>query len=90
MGLSTTLFPLVKLKYANFVMYMVIFGTCEGCIVGTVSTLVAHVVGRQRISPAIGLLFFSVALPLTAGPLIAGLLSDVCCSKVYVILTLQV
>lgn len=72
MALSTIFCPFVSSHYAGFAMYMVLFGTCEGCIVGTAPTLVACIVGRHRISPALGLLFFSFAAPLTAGASFAG------------------
>lgn len=72
MAATTMLCPFVSSAYVGFALYMVIFGICEGCIVGTVPTFVAHVVGRQRISPALGLLFFSFAAPLTAGASFAG------------------
>ena len=73
MALSTILCPFVSSAYVGFATYMVIFGICEGCIVGTAPTLVAHIVGRHRISPALGLLFFSFATPLMAGASFAGM-----------------
>ena len=73
MAVSTMLCPFVASEYAGFAVYMIVFGVGEGCVVGTAPTVVAHVVGRQRISPALGLLFSSFAAPLTAGPYFAGM-----------------
>jgi MCP family monocarboxylic acid transporter-like MFS transporter 10 len=73
MALSTILCPFVSSEYAGFAVYMVVFGICEGCIVGTAPTLVAHIVGRHRISPALGLLFCSFAVPLMLGASFAGM-----------------
>ena len=72
MALSTILCPFVAGRYVGFALYMIIFGTGEGCIIGTAPTLTAHIVGRKRMSPALGLLFFSFAGPLMAGPFFAG------------------
>ena len=73
MALATTLCPFVSSEYAGLVVYMIIFGVCEGCIVGTVPMVVADIVGRHKISSAIALLFSSFAAPLTAGPTFAGM-----------------
>lgn len=73
MALVTVFCPFVSSEYAGLVAYMIIFGVCEGCIVGTVPTVVADIVGRRRISSAVGLLFFSFAGPLAAGPAFAGM-----------------
>lgn len=73
MALSTILCPFVATEYVGFALYMVIFGMGDGCMVGTAPTLIAQIVGKRRISPAIGLLFFSFAGPLTAGPYFAGM-----------------
>ena len=73
MALVTIFCPFVSSAYVGFVVYMIIFGVCEGCIVGTVPTVVADIVGRHRISSAVGLLFFSFAVPLAAGPAVAGM-----------------
>ena len=77
MALSTICCPFVSSEYAGLAVYMIIFGICEGCIVGTAPTLVAHIVGRQRISPALGFLFFWFAPPLMLGAMFAGMYSMV-------------
>ena len=73
MAVSTILCPFVATDYVGFAFYMAIFGMGDGCMVGTAPTLTAHIVGKSRISPAIGLLFFTFAGPLTVGPSFAGM-----------------
>ena len=70
-GLSTLLCPLLK-NYAGLVGYALIFGFFDGCFVGQVAVITADVVGRDKLSQAVGNMFGTLAIPMSLGPPLAG------------------
>ena len=70
-GVTTLLCPLVK-NYAGLVGYALIFGFFDGCFVGQVAVITADVVGRDKLSQAVGNMFGTMAIPLSLGPPLAG------------------
>ena len=71
MGISNTLLPLMK-THATIVCYCVVWGTFEGCYVALCAVLTADIVGLNKLSSGVGVLFGLKSIPLTGGPALAG------------------
>lgn len=71
MGISNTLLPLMK-THGTIVCYCLVWGTFEGCYVALCAVLTADIVGRDKLSSGVGVLFGLKSVPLTGGPALAG------------------
>ena len=71
MGVANTLLPLMK-TYATIVSYCVVWGIFEGCYVALCAVLTADIVGRDKLSSGVGVVFAIKSIPLTGGPTLAG------------------
>ena len=71
MGISNTLLPLMK-TYGTIVCYCIVWGAFEGCYVALCAVLTADIVGRNKLSSGVGVLFGIKSIPLTGGPALAG------------------
>ena len=71
MSISTTLLPVGR-GYPQLVAYALIFGLAEACFVVLIPLVTKHIVGVQKLSPALGSLFMIMAIPTMLGPPVAG------------------
>nr|XP_055033838.1 monocarboxylate transporter 8 [Misgurnus anguillicaudatus] len=60
----------------GLVVVLVIMGLCDGCFITIMAPIAFELVGPMQASQAIGYLLGLMAIPMTAGPPIAGLLHD--------------
>lgn len=75
LGLASILIPLC-LQFEGLVAACLLLGLCDGCFITLMAPVAFELVGPQRASQAIGYLLGLMALPMTAGPPLAGLLHD--------------
>ncbi|XP_045546020.1 vegetative cell wall protein gp1 [Salmo salar] len=75
LGLASMLVPLC-VRFEGLVAVCLLLGLCDGCVITLMAPVTFELVGPQRASQAIGYLMGLMALPMTAGPPLAGLLHD--------------
>ncbi|CAB1332995.1 unnamed protein product, partial [Coregonus sp. 'balchen'] len=75
LGLASMLVPLC-VRFEALVAVCLLLGLCDGCAITLMAPVTFELVGPQRASQAIGYLMGLMALPMTAGPPLAGLLHD--------------
>ncbi|XP_030637052.1 monocarboxylate transporter 8 isoform X2 [Chanos chanos] len=75
LGLASILMPQCAV-FEGLVAVCVLMGLCDGCFVSLMAPIAFELVGPHRASQAIGYLLGIMALPMTAGPPLAGLLHD--------------
>uniref|UniRef100_A0A4W4F606 Major facilitator superfamily (MFS) profile domain-containing protein n=1 Tax=Electrophorus electricus TaxID=8005 RepID=A0A4W4F606_ELEEL len=75
LGLASILVPQC-LTFEGLVVVCVLLGVCDGCLLTLMAPVAFEVLGVQRASQGIGYLLGLMALPMTAGPPLAGLLHD--------------
>ncbi|XP_062391847.1 monocarboxylate transporter 8-like [Sardina pilchardus] len=75
LGLATILMPQC-VAFEALVAICGLLGLCDGCFISLMAPVAFTLVGPQRASQAIGYLLGLMALPMTAGPPLAGLLHD--------------
>ena len=72
LGLASMLVPLC-VRFEGLVAVCLLLGLCDGCVITLMAPVTFELVGPQRASQAIGYLLGLMALPMTAGPPLAGL-----------------
>ncbi|XP_028816713.1 monocarboxylate transporter 8 [Denticeps clupeoides] len=75
LGLMSMMIPLCWV-FEGLVVVCIFLGLCDGCFITIMAPIAFELVGPMRASQAIGYLLGLMALPMTAGPPIAGLLHD--------------
>ncbi|KAJ8014902.1 hypothetical protein DPEC_G00020600 [Dallia pectoralis] len=75
LGLMSILIPLCTV-FEGLIVVCVFLGLCDGCFITIMAPIAFELVGPMQASQAIGYLLGLMALPMTAGPPIAGLLHD--------------
>uniref|UniRef100_A0A3Q3JGK9 Monocarboxylate transporter 10 n=1 Tax=Monopterus albus TaxID=43700 RepID=A0A3Q3JGK9_MONAL len=75
LGLMSMMIPQCDV-FEGLVVVCVFLGLCDGCFLTLMAPIVFELVGPMQASQAIGYLLGLMALPMTAGPPIAGLLHD--------------
>ncbi|EDO32534.1 predicted protein, partial [Nematostella vectensis] len=74
-AVATCLFPLAK-SYAAFLTYAIVQGFFDGGFSVLLGLVTHDIVGKQLMAGAVGSMFAVVAIPLTSGPPVAGLIYD--------------
>ncbi|XP_055744369.1 monocarboxylate transporter 8-like [Salvelinus fontinalis] len=77
LGLMSMMIPQCTV-FEGLIMVCVFLGLCDGCFITIMAPIAFELVGPMQASQAIGYLLGLMALPMTAGPPIAGLLHDYC------------
>ncbi|KAM8848206.1 monocarboxylate transporter 8 [Synchiropus picturatus] len=77
LGVMSILIPQCSL-FEGLVVVCVILGLCDGCFLTMMAPIAFELVGPMQASQAIGYLLGLMAIPMTAGPPIAGLLIGYC------------
>ncbi|XP_041653103.1 monocarboxylate transporter 8 [Cheilinus undulatus] len=75
LGLMSIMIPQCSV-FEGLVAVCVFLGLCDGCFLTMMAPIAFELVGPMQASQAIGYLLGLMALPMTAGPPIAGLLHD--------------
>lgn len=75
LGIMSMMVPLCT-AFEALVVVCVFLGLCDGCFITIMAPIAFELVGPMQASQAIGYLLGLMALPMTAGPPIAGLLHD--------------
>ncbi|XP_028838883.1 monocarboxylate transporter 8-like [Denticeps clupeoides] len=75
LGLATALMPLCG-AFEGLLAVCLLLGLCDGCFITLMAPIAFELFGPRRASQAIGYLLGLMALPMTAGPPLAGLLHD--------------
>ncbi|XP_008324907.1 monocarboxylate transporter 8 [Cynoglossus semilaevis] len=75
MGLLSIMIPQCSM-FEGLAVVCVFLGLCDGCVLTMMAPIAFELVGPMQASQAIGYLLGLMALPMTAGPPIAGLLRD--------------
>ncbi|XP_051275492.1 monocarboxylate transporter 8 [Dicentrarchus labrax] len=75
LGLMSMMIPQCSV-FGGLVVVCVFLGLCDGCFLTMMAPIAFELVGPMQASQAIGYLLGLMALPMTAGPPIAGLLHD--------------
>lgn len=75
LGLMSMMIPQCT-AFEGLVAVCVFLGLCDGCFITIMAPIAFELVGPMQASQAIGYLLGLMALPMTAGPPIAGLLRD--------------
>ncbi|XP_035627783.2 monocarboxylate transporter 8-like isoform X1 [Oncorhynchus keta] len=75
LGMASMLVPLC-VRFEGLVAVCLLLGLCDSCVITLMAPVTFELVGPQRASQAIGYLMGLMALPMTAGPPLAGLLHD--------------
>lgn len=75
LGLMSMMIPLCKV-FAALVVVCLFLGLCDGFFISIMGPIAFELVGPAQASQAIGFLLGLMAIPMTAGPPIAGLLFD--------------
>ncbi|XP_052005643.1 LOW QUALITY PROTEIN: monocarboxylate transporter 8 [Xyrauchen texanus] len=75
LGLMSMLIPQCAV-FEGLVVVFVFMGLCDGCFITIMAPIAFELVGPMQASQAIGYLLGLMAIPMTAGPPIAGLLHD--------------
>ncbi|KAK6299212.1 hypothetical protein J4Q44_G00307220 [Coregonus suidteri] len=77
LGLMSMMIPQCTV-FEGLIVVCVFLGLCDGCFITIMAPIAFELVGPMQASQAIGYLLGLMALPMTAGPPIAGLLRDYC------------
>ncbi|XP_070993790.1 monocarboxylate transporter 8-like [Oncorhynchus clarkii lewisi] len=77
LGLMSMMIPQCTV-FEGLIVVCVFLGLCDGCFITIMAPIAFELVGSMQASQAIGYLLGLMALPMTAGPPIAGLLHDYC------------
>ncbi|XP_029627600.1 monocarboxylate transporter 8-like [Salmo trutta] len=77
LGLMSMMIPQCTV-FEGLIVVCVFLGLCDGCFITIMAPIAFELVGPMQASQAIGYLLGLMALPMTAGPPIAGLLHDYC------------
>ena len=72
MAVTCTLCPLAR-DYTGLILYAVGFGVFDGCFILLIAITISDVVGRNRLSQALGTLYGVISLPVIFGPPLAGI-----------------
>ncbi|XP_056132272.1 monocarboxylate transporter 8, partial [Lampris incognitus] len=75
LGLMSIMIPQC-LMFEGLIVVCVFLGLCDGCFLTIMAPIAFELVGPMQASQAIGYLLGLMAIPMTAGPPIAGLLHD--------------
>ncbi|TWW55665.1 monocarboxylate transporter 8 [Takifugu flavidus] len=75
LGLMSVMIPQCSV-FEGLVVVCVFLGLCDGCFLTMMAPIAFELVGPMQASQAIGYLLGLMAVPMTAGPPIAGLLHD--------------
>ncbi|XP_053506155.1 monocarboxylate transporter 8 [Ictalurus furcatus] len=75
LGLMSMMIPQCRV-FEGLMVVCVFMGLCDGCFITIMAPIAFELVGPMRASQAIGYLLGLMAIPMTAGPPIAGLLHD--------------
>ncbi|XP_030065673.1 monocarboxylate transporter 8 [Microcaecilia unicolor] len=75
MGILCMLIPLCQV-FENVIVICLFLGLCDGMFISLMAPIVFEMVGPMQASQAIGWVLGVMAIPMTAGPPIAGLLRD--------------
>ncbi|XP_016089702.1 monocarboxylate transporter 8 [Sinocyclocheilus grahami] len=75
LGLMSMMIPQCAV-FEGLVVVFVLMGLCDGCFITIMAPIAFELVGPMQASQAIGYLLGLMAIPMTAGPPIAGLLHD--------------
>ncbi|XP_030622177.1 monocarboxylate transporter 8 [Chanos chanos] len=75
LGLMSMMIPQCKV-FEGLVVVCIFMGLCDGCFITIMAPIAFELVGPMQASQAIGYLLGLMAVPMTAGPPIAGLLRD--------------
>ncbi|XP_070693052.1 monocarboxylate transporter 8 [Pempheris klunzingeri] len=75
LGLMSIMIPQCSV-FEGLVVVCVFLGLCDGCFLTMMAPIAFELVGPMQASQAIGYLLGLMAIPMTAGPPIAGLLHD--------------
>ncbi|XP_077103368.1 monocarboxylate transporter 8 [Siphateles boraxobius] len=75
LGLMSMMIPQCA-TFEGLVVVFVLMGFCDGCFITIMAPIAFELVGPMQASQAIGYLLGLMAIPMTAGPPIAGLLRD--------------
>lgn len=71
LGLMSMMIPQCHV-FEGLIAVCVILGLCDGCFITIMAPIAFELVGPMRASQAIGYLLGLMAVPMTAGPPIAG------------------
>ncbi|KTG36403.1 hypothetical protein cypCar_00021445 [Cyprinus carpio] len=75
LGLMSMMIPQCAV-FEGLVVVFILMGLCDGCFITIMAPIAFDLVGPMQASQAIGYLLGLMAIPMTAGPPIAGLLHD--------------
>uniref|UniRef100_UPI00398F10AE monocarboxylate transporter 8-like n=1 Tax=Pristiophorus japonicus TaxID=55135 RepID=UPI00398F10AE len=75
LGLMSIMIPLCKI-FEGVIVVCLFLGLCDGCFITIMAPIAFELVRPQEASQAIGYLLGLMAVPMTAGPPIAGILFD--------------
>ncbi|XP_041052121.1 monocarboxylate transporter 8 [Carcharodon carcharias] len=75
LGLMSIMIPLCSV-FETLIIVCLFLGLCDGCFITIMAPIAFELVGPQEASQAIGFLLGLMAIPMTAGPPIAGILFD--------------
>ncbi|KAJ8405225.1 hypothetical protein AAFF_G00322160 [Aldrovandia affinis] len=75
LGLVSMMVPQCRV-FEGLVVVCLFLGLCDGCFITIMAPIAFELVGPMQASQAIGYLLGLMALPMTAGPPVAGLLRD--------------
>uniref|UniRef100_A0A4W4EBJ0 Monocarboxylate transporter 10 n=1 Tax=Electrophorus electricus TaxID=8005 RepID=A0A4W4EBJ0_ELEEL len=75
LGLMSMMIPQCRV-FEGLVVVLVFMGLCDGCFITIMAPIAFELVGPMQASQAIGYMLGLMAVPMTAGPPIAGLLHD--------------
>ncbi|MBN3295315.1 MOT8 protein, partial [Amia calva] len=75
LGLMSMMIPQCRV-FEGLIVVCLFLGLCDGCFITLMAPIAFELVGPMQASQAIGYLLGLMALPMTAGPPIAGLLHD--------------
>ncbi|XP_072127020.1 monocarboxylate transporter 8-like [Mobula birostris] len=75
LGIMSIMIPLCKV-FEGLIAVCILLGFCDGCFITIMAPIAFELVGPQEASQAIGFILGLMAIPMTAGPPIAGFLKD--------------
>ncbi|XP_007891933.1 monocarboxylate transporter 8 [Callorhinchus milii] len=75
LGIMSIMIPLCQV-FETVIVVCIFLGLCDGCFISIMAPIAFELVGPQEASQAIGFLLGLMAIPMTAGPPIAGLIHD--------------
>lgn len=75
MGFMSIMIPLCKI-FEGLIVVCIFLGLCDGCFITIMAPIAFELVEPQEASQAIGFLLGLMAIPMSAGPPIAGFIED--------------